>query len=228
MRERERERREIGGGISRRVECIRISSRPMQRGGDVGGGGGRCNAHPSIRSRRSIHPSYHLYPRSRAIRTLPSNPHSHLSPLPRRSFFSISPFFLGASFFFKPFDSNWFLSRPLIRTSFVLSLSVLFSSSHFFVFFFFFFCFFAPFSPSSPLLFSFSIVCRYECEFVLPCRFVRTNALSYFWLPRGRRQGEGGIRERKAHDDVRRGSCRNFRLNQTFARFIAHSGRTLA
>lgn len=50
----------------------------------------------------------------------------------RRSFFSISPFFLRASSFFKPFDSNWFLSRPLIRTPFVLSLSIFLSSSRFF------------------------------------------------------------------------------------------------
>ena len=35
----------------------------------------------------TIHPSVHPYPRSWPIRTLPSNPHSHLSPLPR-------PFFL--------------------------------------------------------------------------------------------------------------------------------------
>lgn len=34
----------------------------------------------------------------------------------------------GASSFFKPFDSNWFLSRPLIRTPFVLSLFVSFCS----------------------------------------------------------------------------------------------------
>lgn len=46
---------------------------------------------------------------------------------------------------------------------------------------------------------------------------VWSNALSYFWLPSGK-----GIRERKAHDDVWKGSCRNIGRNQTFVRFIAH------
>lgn len=56
-----------------------------------------------------------------------------------------------------------------------------------------------PLSFSLPR--SFSTIRRYECEFVLLCRSVRSNALSYFWLPRGRRQSERGICERKAHDD---------------------------
>lgn len=50
----------------------------------------------------------------------------------RRFFFSISLFFLNASFFFKPFDSNWFLSGPLIRmplSSFLYSSSSSSSSS---------------------------------------------------------------------------------------------------
>lgn len=96
----------------------------------------------------------------------------------RRSFFSISPFFLGASFFFKPFDSNWFLSRPLIRTPFVLSLSIFLSSSRFFprIFVVLFLSLFFLLSLSS----------SYEYEFVLLCRLVRSNALSYSWLPRGR------------------------------------------
>lgn len=55
-----------------------------------------------------------------------------------------------------------------------------------------------PFSPLPP---SFSTICRYEREFVLLCPFVRSNALSYFWLPRGGRQSERGICERKAHVD---------------------------
>jgi len=146
--------------------------------------GVRCNAHPSIRSRRSIHPSYHLYPRSRAIRTLPSNPHSHLSPLPRRSFFSISPFFLGASFFFKPFDSNWFLSRPLIRTPFVLPLSVYFLRL-------------APSRESSlPLPFPLSPRCKQVwariCSLV-PFRPVQRTFLFLSTLGKG-------ICERKAHE----------------------------
>lgn len=130
-----------------------------------------------------------------------------------RSFFSISPFFLDASFFFKPFDSNWFLSGPLIRMPF---------SSFFFIHLLLLFpqVFAALFlSPSS----FHSILHTYEYEFVLPCRLVQSNALSYFWLPRGK-----GICERKAHDDVRKESYRNIGLDQTFARFVAHEKRTFA
>lgn len=68
-----------------------------------------------------------------------------------------------------------------------------------------------------------SILRRYEYEFVLPCRFVQFDALSYFWLPRGK-----GICERKAHDDGRKGSYRNIGLDQTFARFVAYEKRTFA
>lgn len=165
------------------------------------------HAHPSIRSRRSIHPSYHLYPRSRAIRTLPSNPHSHLSPLPRRFFFSISPFFLGASFFFKPFDSNWFLSRPLIRTSFVLSLSVLFflpcasssssSSPRRSLFL-------SLHPPSASLFFSLRRM-QVRVRICSPVSF-RPVQRTFLFLATSGKVGGRGIRERKTHDDVRGGN----------------------
>lgn len=41
-------------------------------------------------------------------------------------------------------------------------------------------------SLSSFFFLSISVVRRYEYEFVLLCRLVRSNALSYSWLPRGR------------------------------------------
>lgn len=40
---------------------------------------------------------------------------------------------------------------------------------------------------------SISVIRRYEYEFVLLCRLVRSNALSYSWLPRGR----GSAKERR-------------------------------
>jgi len=108
----------------------------------------------------------------------------------RRSFFSISPFSLGASSFFKPFDSNWFLSRPLIRTppsppfpvlrlSFIrLPLTVL-----------------PPAYLRDPCFSSLFVSRRYHCEFVLP---FRSDALSYLWLPRTRERERE--REREKHE----------------------------
>lgn len=92
------------------------------------------SAHPSIHPSTTGHPFPSISPRPWPIRTLPSNPHSHLSPLPQLSpSFSIllfSTFFspcLSLSLFSpKPFDSNSFLS-PLLSSPLLL---LPFSSLH--------------------------------------------------------------------------------------------------
>lgn len=134
----------------------------------------------------------------------------------RRFFFSISLFFLGASFFFKPFDSNWFLSGPLIRMP--LS-SFLYSSS-------------SSSSLSTSLSYSFfpsffhSIIRRYA-DANLFSRAVSFSPTHFFIS--GYLEGrEFLLLERKAHDDVRKGSYRNIGLDQTFARFVAHEKRMFA
>lgn len=203
------------GGLARRKRQRRIKRNlaarwihsdfvQTQRGGGV-----RCNAHPYAPAGPSIHPTIYILARGPfALCQAILIPIYHL--FLRRSFFSISPFFLGASFFFKPFDSNWFLSRPLIRTPFVLSLSIFLSSSRFFP------CVFAVLSP---FLFLSLYLCHTQvrvriCSLVLSRPVQRTFL---FLVTSGK-----GIRERKAHDDVWKGSCRNIGRNQTFARFIAH------
>lgn len=114
-----------------------------------------------------------------------------------RSFFSISLFFLSASFFFKPFDSNWFLSRPLIRmpvSSFLYSSSSS-SSSLSASLCCFFFSFLLSFIPS---------YADTQMRICSPVLFRSVQRTFLFLATSGK-----GICERKTHDDVRKGSYRN-------------------
>lgn len=144
----------------------------------------------------SIHSTTIYIPRSRPICTLPSNPHSHLSPLPHRFFFSISSFFLRRvrSSFFK--SSTWigfFRGLSFANTFLVFSLfaSLLFFLAR------------GPCSYSFRLSVFIHLVPRYEHEFV-PCPRCSVRCTFFFLIISGCKQ----ICEKNTEKER---NCRNIR-----------------
>lgn len=132
-----------------------------------------------------------------------------------RFFFSISLFFLGASFFFKPFDSNWFLSRPLIRmplSSFLYSSSP--SSSSLSASVCCFFSFLLSFIPS------------YADTQMRICSPVLFRSVQRIFFISGYLR-EGNLWKKDARRCPKR-ELPKHRLDQTFARFVAHEKRMFA
>lgn len=148
-------------------------------------------------------PIYHLFlaaPSFLSARSSSTRP-SFLNPSTPIGFFrGLSFERLSSSLYPRPLLSSFLILSLLPETTSVVSL---------------------PLSPTLALphrLSLLSTVRRYEREFVLPCRFVRTNALSYFWLPRGRRwRGDGPAEERRTMT-VREWSCRNIGLAHSYMR----------
>lgn len=160
---------------------------------------------PSVHTLPPVHPS--ILPSISALAG-----HSHFAKQSSFPFItSSSPLllfyqpvlFLDASFFFKPFDSNWFLSRPLIRTPFVLypsssSLSLSLSLSHS-----------RSFSLSFPLFLSLSAPpsrfslhrTQVRARICSPVMFRPDQRTFLFLATSGKEVARGRARGRKTHDD---------------------------